>query len=61
MKNYHVEIRVMDRDVWESRSNQMEVPEGMMDHVDWDKFVHLVLEELLAEIAKKQADEAEDE
>jgi hypothetical protein len=58
MKSYRVEIRVMDRDVWESHSENMEVPEGMMDHMDWEHLVFLVLNELKAIIAEKQAGEA---
>jgi hypothetical protein len=58
MESYYIEIRVMRKGLWTSQSKQMEVPEGMMDHVDWDHMVHLVMEELLAEEAMKQADEA---
>jgi hypothetical protein len=58
MENYYIEIRVMRKGTWTYQAKQMEVPEWMMDHVDWDHMVHMVMKELLAEEAMKQADEA---
>jgi hypothetical protein len=61
MKHYRFEIRVADMDVYISHAESMDGPEGMISRIDWDYLVKLTLEELKAEIAKKQADEAEDE
>jgi hypothetical protein len=61
MKSYKVEIRVLDTDEWTSHSESVDIPDGMMEQVNWKHLVYLTLEELKAEIAKKQADEAEDE
>jgi hypothetical protein len=58
MKRYHIEIRISDLDEWISHSETMDGPEGMISRIDWDYLVKLTLEELKAEIAKKQADEA---
>jgi hypothetical protein len=57
MKRYHVEIRVSDLDVCESHSETMEVPDVMMDHIDWDQFVQQILHYLQTEIYLKQWEE----
>jgi hypothetical protein len=61
MKRYHFEIRISDLDEWISHAESMDMPEEMMIHTDWGHLVLLTMEELKAEIAKKRADEAEDE
>jgi hypothetical protein len=56
MKRFQIEIRISDLDEWLSHGESMDMPEEMMNHTDWDQLVRLTLDELKAEIAKKQAD-----
>jgi hypothetical protein len=59
MKSYKVEIRVLDTDEWTSHAENVDAPEDMISRgIDWDHLVQITLQELKAEIAKKQVDEA---